>query len=82
MQKNVRSKPGVTKVRAGSRGTSPPPVFSVLFWSFSLQRIKKYLNVKPSTILSTPILEVNIELSEDKQYQSIPTFLLPQQHQT
>lgn len=48
---HVRSKPGVAEVRAGSRGTSPPPVFSVLFWSFNLQRIKCF-NVKSSTIFA------------------------------
>lgn len=53
-QKNIqiRNKPGVTEVRAVSRGTFPPSVFSVLLWSFRLQGINKYFNIKPWSIFT------------------------------
>lgn len=41
----IRSKPGVTEVRAVSRGTFSPSVFSVL-WSFRLQGTNKNFNIK------------------------------------
>lgn len=52
-QKNIqiRSKPGVTEVRAVSWGTFPPSVFSVL-WGFRLQGTNKYFNIKPWSIFT------------------------------